>query len=231
MKIKNIVFLFIGMLFLNSCELDNYMEPNMTLEGKVVDMETGEAIPTRQPDGIKIRLIEEGYENPQPYDFWAKANGTFRNTRLFPGKYKVSAIEGAFEWTDDQGVMVDLTKNQSIELQVLPLTRVRDVSITSAGGKIIANYKIDKVSDSGNLVKSLLLCHTGIILHENTSGRITSPVNDLSSITEEELASHTFTDEIEGLESGKTYYARVAVLMTNSLNRYNYSPIVKIVVE
>lgn len=231
MRNINIIIFCIGLLFLYSCEQDNYTEPNMILDGKVVDAVTGENIPTRQPNGIKIRLMEEGYENVQPYDFWAKPDGTFRNTRLFPGKYKVSAIEGAFEQAGSQEVLIDLNDNQTIELKVTPFARVKDVSITSSGGKIVANYKIDKVSQSGNMVKSMLLCHTGIILHENTSGLISSVANDLSSVSDEALASTTFTDEVEGLEPGKTYFARVAVLMENSLNRYNYSPIVKIVVE
>src|SRR5665647_1027720 len=97
MKKILILNLILGAFFLYSCKLDNYSVPDMTLDGSVVDKVTGENIQTRQPDGIKIRLVEQGYSNPQPYDFWTKSDGSFRNTRLFAGKYKVIAMEGAFE--------------------------------------------------------------------------------------------------------------------------------------
>ena len=71
MKRVLIFCLMLGLVLLYSCELDNYDPPTMTIEGKVVDEVTGENIYTQQPNGIKIRLLEEGFTTPTPYDFWA----------------------------------------------------------------------------------------------------------------------------------------------------------------
>jgi hypothetical protein len=58
-----------------------------------------------------------------------------------------------------------------------------------------------------------------------------SIARDLSKITDEAIVATDYTDVVAGyLESGVTYYARVAVLATNSLGKYNFSIVHKIVV-
>ena len=78
------------MMAVSACELDNYSGPEAFFTGQIVDKKTKETIQTRQPNGIQIRLIQDGYDNPVPYDFWAKNDGTFRNTKLFAGTYEVT---------------------------------------------------------------------------------------------------------------------------------------------
>ena len=229
MKKILILNLILGAFFLHSCKLDNYSAPNMTLDGSVVDKVTGENIQTRQPDGIKIRLLEQGFSNPQPYDFWAKSDGSFRNTRLFAGKYKVIAMEGAFEMSGVDTLNVDLSQNQTIKFQVEPFVRLKNVTVAFTGGKIRATYNIEPTTSTKKLMKSMLICHTSLILHESTDGVIKSAENDLSAMTGSVISSTIFVDEIGGFTAG-TYYARVAILAENSLNRFNYSPIIKIVI-
>jgi hypothetical protein len=221
-------YLLAGALFLSSCELDNYEAPDRVLDGKVVDASTGEPIQTRQPDGIKIRLIEEGTTDPVPYDFWAKADGTFRNTRIFAGKYKIQALQGPFDETTSELLTIDMGQNQNLTLKVNPFVRLAEVSVVKSGDGIKATYKIAPTSNGKKIVRSMLICYTSPILHENTSGKLASPTNTLSGRTNDDIAAATFVDEIKGLKAGETYYARVAVLAENSLNRYNYSPIIKI---
>ena len=228
---KNIIIfniVTIGALFICSCEIDNYQAPNLTLKGVVVDVITGEPIQTRQPDGIRVRLLQDGYENPTPLDFWVKPDGTFQNTRLFAGTYEVSIIDGPFEESSVEPIIVDLNSNKTIQFEVAPFARISDVDISGSGGTITANYKISGTSGTRDMLKSVLFCHTGNIVHEQTRGLISSSANDLSTLTENEISSTIFMDEISGLETGKTYYVRVGVLSDNPLNRYNYSPIMKI---
>jgi hypothetical protein len=220
--------LLAGTLFLFSCELDNYAAPDIVLEGNVVDATTGEAIQTRQPDGIKIRLIEEGTKSPVPYDFWAKSDGTFRNAKIFAAKYKISALQGPFEQSTVAEVPLDLTRNQTITIKAEPFVRLTNVAITKSADGIKATYKISPTSSPKKIQSSMLICYTSPILHENTSGKLSSATNTLTDIPNADIAAREFVDEIKNLQAGKTYYARVAVLAENSLNRYNYSPIIKI---
>jgi hypothetical protein len=220
--------LLAGGIWLSSCELDNYEEPDRILEGQVVDASTGEPIQTRQPDGIKIRLVEEGTQNPVPYEFWAKSDGSFRNARVFGGKYKVSALQGPFEEATAEQLTIDLSQNQTVTLKVEPFVRLAEVAIAKSGDGIKATYKIAPTSSAKKIKSSMLICYTSPILHENTSGKLSSATNTLSGMTNAAIAATTFVDEIKNLKAGETYYARVAVLAENSLNRYNYSPIIQI---
>ncbi len=230
MKKILILSVIIGVISFHSCKIDNYPLPERILDGVVVDKVTGENIQTRQPDGIKIRLIEEGFTNPQPYDFWVKSDGSFRNSRLFAGKYSVVAMEGAFEDSSVEPVNIDLSQNQTITFAVEPYVRLKNVNISVTGGTITAIYNIELTTSTKDLVKSMLICDPSVILHETTVGVKKSTENNLLTMTDPQITSTTFVDQITGLTSG-TYYARVAVLAENSLNRYNYSAIIKLVVE
>ena len=212
------------MFYFYSCGVDNFTAPNMTLQGKVVDIVTGENIQTRQPNGIRLRLVEVGY--PTPLDFWAKQDGSFTNTKLFASSYKLLAMEGPFVPIDT--VAVDLSTNQTITIQVTPYARLSNVSITASGTTLTATYNVAKGSTTA-LTSSVLLAYTSVQVHEATTGVKKSTVTTLSTYTDAQLATTTFTSTITGLTSG-TWYARVAVLTANSLSRYNYSPVVKIVV-
>jgi hypothetical protein len=215
------------MFLLSGCELDNYSLPDKILEGVVIDIGTGEPIQTRQPNGIKVRLLEEGYDNPVPYDFWAKADGSFKNTRIFAAQYKAVVTEGPFEQSSADTVLVNLSQNQTVTFEVEPFVRLADVAIIKSGGGIQATYKIS-TNNTRKVLKSMLIVYTSPILHQTTTGKLSSAENDLAGIDNPAIDAMSFQDEIQNLESGKTYYARVAVLAENSLNRFNYSPIIEI---
>jgi hypothetical protein len=230
MKRVLIYCLMLGFVLLYSCELDNYEPPTMTIEGKVVDEVTGENIYTQQPNGIKIRLLEEGFTTPTPYDFWAMSDGTFRTTKVFPAKFKDLALEGPFEDASVEQMDVDVTgSNKTIEFQVVPYARIKNVNITVNGTTVKATYNIERTTSTKVPKSSLLMIHQSVILHITTTGLKKSAVNNLTSLTPEVLAARTFEDQITGLTPG-TYYARVGVLTDNYLNRYTYSPIVQIVI-
>jgi len=230
MKRVLIFCLMLGLVLFYSCELDNYDPPTMTIEGKVVDDVTGENISTQQPNGIKVRLLEEGFATPTPYDFWAMSDGTFRTTKVFPAKFKVFVLEGPFEDSSVDTLDVDVTKsNQTIEFRVVPYARLKNVSITVTGTTVRATYNIERTTSAKVPKSSLLMVHQSTILHITTTGLKKSAVNNLTPWTPV-LAAKTYDDQITGLAPG-TYYARVGVLTDNYLNRYTYSPIVQIVVQ
>ncbi len=231
MKSAKIFYLFLGFFLFYSCEIDNYDPPTMTLEGKVVDEVTGENLFTSQPNGIKVRLLEEGFEKPNPFDFWAMSDGTFKNTKLFASRYKVLVVEGAFEDSSVEQLDVDLTNsNQVVEFKVMPFIRLKNVSITVSGTTAKATYKLERTTSTRAPKSSLLLIYNSVHLHVTTQGVKKSAVNNLSALTPAALADKTFDDQITGLTPGK-YYARVGVLTDNALGRYSYSQIVEIVVQ
>lgn len=160
MKKISFYILSLTMLTLTSCnlfELDNYDEPNETLQGEVVDAETGEAVLTDQgSEGIRVRLIENSWGDnvtPNP-DFYCMPDGTFQNTRLFKGTYNVR-VDGPFIpllREDDRGVpladetqTVDIQGLTNVKFEVQPFLKVEWVGEPEVvNGKVRAQVRVTR---------------------------------------------------------------------------------------
>jgi len=225
---KKITYLiYISMLvFITSCEeIDNYEIADATLQGKLTDA-TGNPYITEQPNGFQIRMYEEG--SPQPRDFWGKSDGTFRNTKIFSGNYKFLPINGAFFPVTDT-VKTVINGVTTVDFKIIPYATVT-ATFTVNGKDLSAKYRINKASGAGKISTArVLLNKWNPIVGMNYSDK--SAARDLSKIDDATIVATDYTDVITGyLESGVTYYARVAVLATNSLGKYNFSIVHKIVV-
>jgi hypothetical protein len=145
---------------LTSCglfELDNKEIPAETLQGEVVDAETGESVLTDQgSEGIRVRLTELSWgENVTPNpDFYCMPDGKFRNTKIFKGTYNVR-IDGPFIpliREDDRGVpLADETQTVEIKgvtrvnFEVQPFLKVEWVDQPEVvNGKIKAKVRITR---------------------------------------------------------------------------------------
>ncbi len=225
MKLKNMMYGIAGIcLILSSCGHDNYATPDGGVKGTITNAITNAAIQTEQPNGIKIRLLEEKYgSGVQPIDFWCKSDGSFENSNVFSGKYKVIPIEGAFFPADTLEVNVNgLTE---VEFKVTPFLTVT-ATVTSATGRVITVYKIsrDKIGDKIIQCKSLVSAYPSV---SNTINEF-SKTHDISDDPDMDILSKQYTDTITDLISGSTYYVRVAARTSNANNKYNYSEIVKL---
>jgi hypothetical protein len=147
-------------LFFTSCslfELDNKDVPAETLQGEVVDAETGEPVLTDQgSEGIRVRLIEVSWGDnvtPNP-DFFCMPDGKFQNTKLFKGTYNIR-IDGPFIpllREDDRGVpLADETQTTAIQgvtkvkFEVQPFLKVEWVGEPEVvNGKIKAQVRVTR---------------------------------------------------------------------------------------
>jgi hypothetical protein len=150
------------MLSLTSCslfEIDNKDVPAETLQGEVVDAETGEPVLTDQgSEGIRVRLTEVSWGDnvtPNP-DFFCMPDGTFQNTKLFHGTYNIR-IDGPFIpilREDDRGVpLADETQTVNIQgvskvkFEVQPFLKVEWVGEpTVVNGKIKAQVRVTRAA-------------------------------------------------------------------------------------
>lgn len=158
-KISFHISLF-ALLSFTSCslfELDNYDAPDETLQGEVIDAETGEPVLTDQgSEGIRVRLTEVSFgENVTPNpDFFAMPDGTFQHTKLFKGTYNVR-IDGPFIpllREDDRGVpladetqTVDIAGVTKVTFEVQPFLNVEWVEEPKViNGKIQAQVRVTR---------------------------------------------------------------------------------------
>lgn len=220
---KRILFLLIAVAIIFSCDMgkiDNFDEPNGAIYGAVTDELTREPFQTEQPNGYQIILNEK--EGTIPIRFWGKPDGTFENAWIFQNDYEVS-IEGAFFPVNPVNVTVG--SRTEVNFQVTPFIAITDVSVQYLSGKITASYKLarsragDKIIERKTLVSDVPTVNNAVFVAKSET--------NVSNLSDEEVLSVSFTDEISGLEKG-TYYVRIATRTANALGRYNYSKTVKI---
>jgi hypothetical protein len=160
MKKISFYILSITLFSFTSCslfEIDNKEVPAETLQGEVVDAETGEPVLTDQgSEGIRVRLTELSWGDnvtPNP-DFFCKPDGTFQNTKVFKGTYNVR-IDGPFIpllREDDRGVpladetqTLDIQGVKQVRFEVQPFLKVEWVGEpTVVNGKIKAQVRVTR---------------------------------------------------------------------------------------
>ncbi|SHF76175.1 Protein of unknown function [Salegentibacter echinorum] len=207
-------------------EKDNYSAPNKTLQGAIIDRETGDSIPSQSPNGLRVRLYDQGYQDPQPIDFWGMQDGSFKNTKLFGGDYKVVVDNGGF-YSEDT-LAVSLPKNEPLNIEVLPILRIRANAKAGEDNSIIVDYELSETKpEEGKIMRrSTLVSNTPYVDINNFVN--SNPFINTESVSDSLITTTTYRDTIRGLESNTTYFVRIGARTDNVGNRYNYSEVMEI---
>jgi hypothetical protein len=229
MKAKWIfIFTITYLAGLVSCtELDNYDAPTGTIYGKVIDNITNEPILTEEPNGFRVRYIEQNYINPSVsvQNFYGKADGTFERGYIFPATYKVFPIEGAFfPVTDSATVVVEDNGRTEVNFTVTPYLNVT-ASAVADGNDIVITYNISRTQTGDKIAVRRALC--SYVPTVSNTVYYKDVTTSLTGISDEVILETTYTDTIQDFPSG-TYYVRAAARTNNANSRFNYSPVMKI---
>jgi len=226
MKIlRRFIYSMAGLILLvASCKLDTYPAPNAGIKGAIIDSATGKQVPTEQPSGIDIRLLETKYgANATPTDFWCKPDGSFENSNIFSGQYKVIPNQGAFFPADT--ALINVSGLTTVNFKVTPFLTVT-ATISVGSQSVITNYVIsrERVGDKIMIAKTLVSAFPSVsnIINEFSAS------HDLSTTPDNVVLGTSYSDTITGLTSGRTYYVRVGAETANANNKYNYSEVVPI---
>lgn len=223
-------FIFsLGIVFtVVACQIDNYEAPNAGIDGKLIDVETGEVVYTEQPDGCKISLIEQGYEAPVPLYFWVKPDGSFRNVALFSGTYKVVPVEGPIFPCQEE--IVELNKITTHNFNVTPFLRITVENIEygeTESGKISVKFRVKRATPpDGMTIGSKTIYEACVIVNDKpvvsyyNNGNIDSlkVLRNFSRSKDETVENTLYTADLTKLISGKKYYIRLAALSSCSYN-------------
>ena len=222
MKRTNIFLLLVMVAVFFSCKkIDNYPYPNGAIYGKLIDIVTNESLQTEQPNGYSIKLFEKGGLMNAPITTSGKPDGTYENSLIFQGQYKVIPCEGAFFPLDT--VVTQVQARTEVNFNVIPFLSVSNVTVTPGTGNVTANYKIgrnkvgDKISERKTLVSAVPTVNNVVFNFKKETS--------LTAIADDVILAANYTDVVTGLTSGKTYSVRICVRTNNSLKRYNYSKV------
>jgi hypothetical protein len=246
MKIHNIlsVLSFAAIALLTSCEVDNYDEPDAGLSGVVTDAVTNKPLITEQPNGYQIRYEELSWsDKPQQEHFWGKADGTFRNTKMFPGKYLITLVNGPFVQPASQEVELKSNDMATANFTVTPYVSFSDVNIAKYGSgdsvrvtftlhKNVPNSTIDGyrifATDQTPLVGINFseTKYSEVHYWEGGAEKVTG--SNFFTLQEADL-DKPITATLKGYISGKTYWIRVGARCNESPSgRVNLTEVVEL---
>ncbi|RFS19632.1 DUF3823 domain-containing protein [Chitinophaga silvatica] len=148
-----IYYLFLLGLLMGACKKDNYPAPSCTFNGRIVY--NGEAIGVSQQD-VYFELWEPGWDKRIPINVNVNQDGSF-SSMLFPAQYKliIPASQGPWKTKEDgtthsDTIQVNITGNQSLDIEVLPYYMIRTPKLQFANGKVSASCKLEQIIKDGN---------------------------------------------------------------------------------
>ena len=158
---KRIISIFSCALLLStavSCdwfELDNQEGWNAKVQGKIIDVVTGQPVQSEQ--GGYIVVIEKGWDTEEKQGWRIKNDGTYRNDLVFAGEYVMNTVSGANFYADPQPFTLNKGDN-TVDFKVTPFVTISNAVVTVEGGKIKAtckvkaNFPADKINNIGRVV-------------------------------------------------------------------------------
>jgi hypothetical protein len=215
-----------------SCvKYDNYDEPSETLKGSIVEKDTHDAFQTEVGDnGVRIKLMEYSWsDNPTPYYFSVKQDGTFNNTKIFKGDYTILP-EGAFvpvAPTDTMSISGTVTQNYEVE----PFLKIKWVGEPVVNGNSIsAQVQITRgttnVSYQQKIIDVYLFINSSSLYVGNNNKDDRYCAHLTGSDAQNCLGSTVTLTTTNSLPKGRTYYIRVGARIDCNIagtQRYNYN--------
>jgi hypothetical protein len=216
MKMK-ILFWLILIISIVGCDVDNYVQPNAKISGKVVDNATNAMI---ENGGVNSGTIIELYEGDatQPITSYSFPDGRFVNAALFEGDYRLVA-RGPFKMIQEE-VFVTVTRNtENVEVKVLPNVRLTATIQNFTGTSATIRVDYEKVPADQTL-QNLAVVWSKV----DNPNMVTTPGGGSQSIAATpEMTEGSVTFEISGLASNTQYYFRAAGITSGAAGYHNYS--------
>lgn len=244
MKLLNYIFISFALIGITgSCTKDNYSTPSETFKGSFIDKETGEAFQTSMGNtGIRIRMMEYSWsDNPQPYDFNVKMDGTFSNTKIFKGEYGITP-QGAFVPLEEERLTIKGTVDKTYMVE--PLLRISWIGepVLNNDGTATIKVKISRGTTNPEYQQAisegwLYVSETCYVGDFSYSPMFSTKISASELALDQEL---TFTTGFPNGKSGspiafptysRKYFLRFAAKTTkdfSGVKRYNYSTVKEI---
>jgi hypothetical protein len=249
------IVICLALLSASACsKLDNYDAPDQTLKGRIIDAGTGKNVPGEvsgeNGTGTRIELRELSWSpTATPLYLATKQDGTYINTKVFAGHYKISA-DGAFvplvqtgPPAVDKSQIVDIQGGvTTVDFMVEPFLRVEweGEPVLNANGTVSVTVKITR----GTADPAFQLNVTDINLYVNNYPYVGNNANSFDARYSSRTAysgtngnnllgqSITITTIGGALPIHRDWYMRVGARTTypNNGRPYNYNEVKKITI-
>lgn len=212
-----------------SCEkADNYLAPDGGIYGTIYDAETNEPVPlpVQGANGVIINLFEQNTSATKSIDFYAKYDGTYKNSQVFDGEYKV-VINGPFVEVPEKKIIIN--GQTEANFTAIPYSRI-DASSTVSGQIVTVTYKVSTTSSDFKVNEVYGYWNFAPGIDNNTNNyasKITKTNNITDGIIVFDLGNNAiFQSNLYKIKSnGNKVYFRIGA-KTNGV--INYSKIIEV---
>ncbi|MBO9204469.1 MULTISPECIES: DUF3823 domain-containing protein [Niastella] len=209
---------------------DNYDAPDASLEGNLVDQQSKSNIQTATGN-VTIRLEQLSWSaTPAPQDIPVKMDGTFKNSKLFKGHYRVSIKGGAF-WAVPP-VELDVDKNTKYDFNLTPYLYLNSFTTKLDSNQLTLRFTMQApIAGMPSIAEIQPYVNTTSLVGPGASIRDYSDVYKVA--VNKEWGDMSPADRspefvIPNLVKGRTFYVRVGVRFNNDDKSSNLSEIIKI---
>ena len=233
-----ISLIFLGMSMLiagSSCiKKDNYPGPNASLQGNIFQDGTSSKNMVQTCTGnFSIRLEQLDWSStPTPQDIPVKYDGTYQNTELFSGHYRVSIKGGAFWPVAPQEI--DIRQGTTLDFQLTPYLTLANFTADMADSTTLSiHFDMQAPIDAGiptvlemqPFINTTRIVGPGASIFDFSDANKVSINKDWSAMTASDKSP---TMVVPNLIKGRTFFVRVGVRFHNDDKSYNLSEIIKV---
>lgn len=242
---KNIS-LFILILLASACtkKFDDYPEPAETLTGNVKNVSSKANLQSEAGDrGMRLVLEELSWSStPTPYYFFAMQDGTFRNTKIFKGNYRIS-VEGPFvpllqyngsgQITVDNRKTMDIAGTTNVDFDVEPFLNVEWVgepAYNSATQTVSVQVRFTRGTTNPlfqlNVTDVFLFVSPNTYVgNNNYDNKYSVQVNYGGTSGNDQLGQTVTLTTKDKLPASRAFYLRVGARVDYGLKYYNYTTV------
>ena len=219
-------------LALASCsKKDNYQGPDASLEGNAF-VEGGTGKVQTCTGNFTVRLEQLSWsDNPQPFDIPVKIDGTYKNSKLFGGHYRVSIHGGAF-WPTAP-VEMDIAMGSKFDFQLTPylfLNNFTTEMVDSTTIKLKFNLEaptqgIPTITEIQPFVNTTSIVGPGASIYDFSDVNKVTVNKEWADLTPGEKSREII---IHNLIKGRSFFVRVGVRFNNDDKSYNLSEVLEV---
>lgn len=230
-KIRYALLWMLPVCLLAACtKNDNYSGPNAAFKGQLIDSTTNTAFLT-ETSGIQIKLEELSWSaTPTPQYIPVQPDGSFEDTKLFGGHYRVTPVNGAF-WPVS-GVEMDINGSSRRDFRLVPYLKITNFHCSLSGNTLVMHFNLTAPVTQGlpQLIDIKPFVNTTPYVGSgSTISQYTDPNKaDINSNWSDAIAAKTFELRVPDLKQGRTFYVRAGVRVNDSYKQFNYSETVEI---
>ena len=225
-------------------ELDNQEGWNAKVQGKIIDVKTGQPVQSEQ--GNSIVIVEKGWDAEANQTWRIKNDGTYRNDLVFAGEYRMNTVSSANFIADPVDFTLQKGDN-TVDFKVTPFCRIVNPTVTfdSAAKKIKASFKIETDLPEVNNIGNVYLCvypdrfvRQGYNNCREDDGAKLSDVDPTKGETITLEVDMNNPKNAEEFQYDRPHFIRIAAIgghytggkLDNTFNQgyYNYSPVYRL---